>query len=110
MLLSLESSLSSAHSLKRVDDFLPIASKSLLCADSIPIPYVIGIETPNIPRRQYILSSLFFVFRPSTQLRRSAMLKLSRSFPRRASIGILVILLIYFWSDLLSPSLCPSRE
>ena len=95
------------------DGALPLASISacsLLRALSCPSPYVMGIEMPRIPSRQYMMSSSSVVVRFLAHCLRSDALKCSKEQLRNAASGMPVILCSSPARDALSPMCCPSRE
>jgi hypothetical protein len=96
-----------------IDGALPVASTSAcsrLGALSCPSPYVIGIEMPRSPSRQYTMSSSSVFVRFSAHRIRSDVLNWSRGLLRSAASRMPVIPCMSYSSDALSPMRCPSRE
>jgi hypothetical protein len=89
---------------------LSISSLSRRVAYASPSPYISDKNTPNMPSKQYTLSSFNVVVRWAAQLIRSSTLNSARLCPLNTPIGTLMILCISCSNDILLPSLLPSSE
>lgn len=93
---------------------LDFDDRSISCSSRLkafsPSPYISGMKTSKIPRRQYALSSSRVILRLLAHDILSETLKLDHFAPRRASTAIPVIEWISDSKDRLSQSMVPSRE